>query len=208
MHLHNNVCYDDNKSTVTNTLKSTTSPLRKGEDLLNATFFQRLKAFFIDYIFILIYLGVILVINLLFPSVQKLFNSHSLIVAQFFGFLLVTLPVSLYFILSDSVVGKQSFGKKVLKIRVVNQQGLPPTLSHALLRTAIKFIPWELSHFLIYRLVNLGNQEVPLHLTLIGILIYALMFAYILTAIFTRKKQSLYDMIVKTRVEKYDGEHP
>lgn len=175
---------------------------------MNATFIQRLKAFFIDYIFILIYLGVIFVISFLFPSVQLLFNSHSLIVAQFFGFLLVTLPVSLYFILSDSVVGKQSFGKKVIKIRVVNQQGLPLTLPHALLRTAIKFFPWELSHFLIYRLVNLGNQAVPLHLTLIGILIYGLMFAYILTAIFTKKKQSLYDMIVKTRVEKFDGEHP
>lgn len=55
---------------------------------------------------------------------------------------------------------------------------------------------------LAYRLVFIGDEAVPLSYSLIGEVIYSLIFVYILTAIFTKKKQSLYDIIAKTYVEK------
>ncbi|KAB8135743.1 RDD family protein [Gracilibacillus oryzae] len=167
-----------------------------------ASFTLRLKAFMIDYILIFLYLIVIFIFSVfLFPSVQQLFTG-SLVTAQFYGFLLVTFPVSLYFIISDSNIGKQSFGKRKAGIRVVKKNGESLSVVHAIIRTIIKFLPWELSHFLVYRLMYLGDAEVPIAYYLVGVLIYALLFAYILTAVFLKKKQSLYDILVKTYVVK------
>lgn len=155
----------------------------------------------IDYILILAYLVVLFMINVfLFPGLQEFFKG-SLVVAQFTGFLMVTLPVSLYFIISDSKIGGQSFGKRKSGVKVVGKNGEAVSLLKMTFRTIIKFLPWELSHFLVYRLVHVGD-EVPFTYILIGGLIYALMFAYIFTCLFTKKKQSLYDILAKTYVVK------
>lgn len=167
---------------------------------MNATFLLRFKAFMIDYLFIFAYLITLVIISVfLFPSLQTLFND-SIVVAQITSFILVTLPVSLYFIITDSVLVGQSFGKKKIGIHVVNNHSNPPSIQQSILRTIIKFLPWELSHYLIYRIVDIGEGEMPLYLYGIGGLIYVLMIVYILTAIFTKKRQSLYDMIVNTQV--------
>ena len=169
---------------------------------MNATFIMRFKAFMLDYLLIFAYLVVLAIFNILiFPSVQSLFNG-SLVLAQFTGFLMVTLPVSLYFIISDSVIGRQSFGKRRMGIKVVNERNETLPILRAIFRTILKFLPWELSHYLVYRLVYLGDGEVPLNYYIIGGIIYALMFAYILTALFTKRKRSLYDIVVKTQVIK------
>lgn len=169
---------------------------------MNATFIMRFKAFMLDYLLILSYLAVLAIFNIfIVPSVQSLF-SGSLLVAQFTGFLMVTLPVSIYFIISDSVIGKQSFGKKKMGIMVVNERHEAIRIHHAIGRTLLKFLPWELSHYLVYRLVYLGDAEVPLNYYIIGGTIYALMFVYILTTLFTKRKKSLYDIVVRTQVIK------
>ncbi|MER2169413.1 RDD family protein [Paenisporosarcina quisquiliarum] len=169
---------------------------------MNATFIMRFKAFMLDYLLIFAYLVVLAIFNILiFPSVQSLFNG-SLVLAQFTGFLMVTLPVSLYFIISDSVIGRQSFGKRRMGIKVVNERNETLPILRAIFRTILKFLPWELSHYLVYRLVYLGDGEVPLNYYIIGGIIYALMFAYILTALFTKRKRSLYDIVGRTQVIK------
>ncbi|MCZ8534428.1 RDD family protein [Psychrobacillus psychrodurans] len=167
---------------------------------MNANFIMRFKAFMLDYLLIFAYLVVLAIFNILiFPSVQSLFNG-SLVLAQFTGFLMVTLPVSLYFIISDSVIGRQSFGKRRMGIKVVNERDETLPILHAIFRTILKFLPWELSHYLVYRLVYLGDGEVPLNYYIIGGIIYTLMFAYILTTLFTKRKRSLYDIVVRTQV--------
>lgn len=170
--------------------------------VMNASFLLRFKAFMIDYLLIIVYLGVVFIFNVfLFPSLQEFFNG-SLLVAQFTGFLMVTLPVSVYFIINDSKIGGQSFGKKKTGIRVVTKNGEALSVLHTAFRTILKFFPWELSHFLVYRLVYLADGKVPFTYYFIGGLIYALIFAYILTSIFTKNKQSLYDLVAKTYVVK------
>lgn len=125
---------------------------------MNATFLLRFKAFMIDYIFILVYLALLFVINVfLFPSIQEFFNG-SLIVAQVTGFLMVTFPVSLVF---DSPIGGQSIGKRKTGIQVVNKNGEAISLLRTTFRTVLKFLPWELSHYLVYRLVYIGDGEIP-----------------------------------------------
>jgi len=162
---------------------------------------HRLLAFLVDYVLILIYLVVVFVVSVfLFPSVQNLFQG-SLVVAQLTGFLIITFPVLLYFIICDSQLVGQTLGKRKIGIRVVTLHGESLTVPHSIMRMILKFLlPWELSHFFVFRLANLGDENVPLHITIIGILIYAIVFAYILTTLFTKKKQSLYDLICRTQV--------
>ncbi|WJH36107.1 RDD family protein [Paenibacillus sp. CC-CFT747] len=77
-----------------------------------AGFARRLAAFLYDYAGIVLYLGLLTLISLfVYPDVQKLF-SRSPVWSQLSGFLLVTLPVCLYYIISDSRLAGQSFGKK------------------------------------------------------------------------------------------------
>src|SRR5690554_1652768 len=176
----------------------------KGGTIIYASFLLRLKAFAIDYILILLYLALLTIVNLfIFPEAQGLFMG-SVITAQITGFILVTLPVSLYFIISDSTVGKQSLGKRRAGIQVVNQNGDALPIWQSTIRNFIKFIPWELSHFLVYRFVYIGDGEVSVLYYIVGGMIYLLIFVYILTAIFTKKKQSLYDIVVKSNVVKVD----
>ncbi|MGI2328300.1 RDD family protein [Planococcus sp. YIM B11945] len=176
--------------------------MEAGGMIVSASFFLRFKAFLLDYILIFAYLALLLIVNLfIFPSLQRFFTG-SLVVAQFAGFLMVTLPVSLYFIFSDSRLSGQSFGKTKMGIRVIDQDSKPLSVMHAAFRTLLKFLPWELSHFLVYRLVEIGEGQVPIRFYFLGGLIYLLMVAYIVPAIFTKKHQSLYDLITNTYVIK------
>ena len=164
-----------------------------------APFLLRLKAFLIDYLVIVLYLACIVMIAIVFPFVQNLFI-QSYILAQFIGFIIVTLPVSIYFIFYDSILGKQSLGKKRVKIKVVNKEGLPLSIMQAICRTILKFLPWELAHFLIYRLVDAGSDPMPFYIYFFGALVYGLIIVYVLMSIFTKRKQSLYDFLSKTYV--------
>lgn len=133
-----------------------------------AGFWLRLKAFAVDYLLIFGYLLLVLIVSLfLIPSLQDLFQDSRL-TAQLLGFLMVTLPVSLYFIITDSRIGKGSFGKRKMRIRVVDANNRSISVSRAIFRTALKFLPWELSHFMAYRMIYLGDGDIQLLDYLIG----------------------------------------
>ncbi|SEJ52008.1 Uncharacterized membrane protein YckC, RDD family [Bhargavaea ginsengi] len=167
---------------------------------MNAGFPVRLKAFLLDYVLIVAYGLTLMVFSMfLIPSSQQLFTA-SPASAQLAGFLMITLPVSLYFILTDSRLGAGSFGKRIAGIRVKDMNDRPLSVLHSAVRTALKFMPWELSHFLVYRLMWLGDEPVPIGYMVIGGLIYSLIGAYIAAPFFTKKKQSVYDMAARTQV--------
>ncbi|ALS79604.1 hypothetical protein AUO94_13645 [Planococcus kocurii] len=160
----------------------------------------RLKAFTLDYLWIFLYLILVgLLTVVLAPELQDYFND-SAGVAQLTGFLLVTLPVSLYFAIGDSALFKGTYGKRKMRIRVVDIHEQPTGILRSAVRVIFKFLPWELSHFLVYRLVRLGEDEFPLSLMLIGSVIYLLIFIYILTAIFSKEDRSFYDWMSGTKV--------
>lgn len=81
---------------------------------------------------------------------------------------------------------------------VVQTDGKPLSFFRSLLRTGIKFLPWELSHYLIYRMDANGN----LFLYLMIAAIYLLVIIYIMLSMITKRKQSLYDLIAGTVVRK------
>lgn len=174
---------------------------KKGRGLMpTAGTWIRLKAFTLDYLWIFLYLCLVVLLTMVAaPGIQDYFNG-SVWVAQFAGFLLVTLPVSLYFAIGDSVLFQGTYGKRKMGIQVVDVHGQPTGVLRSAVRVIFKFLPWELSHFLVYRLAGLGEGEFPLYLMLIGSLVYLLIFVYILTAIFSKENRSLYDRLSGTKV--------
>lgn len=166
-----------------------------------AGFWKRAGAFALDYIVILGYLLVIallsLVAHLVFGTNQWLFANR--IGAQLTGFLLVTLPVTLYFAVSESSARQATWGKQQLKLKVTNGNGNRIDFWRSLGRTLLKFIPWELSHTLIWQIYFSPQAESALINDGFA-LVYLLIGLNIASLVFTRTKQTLYDLLAHTHV--------
>jgi uncharacterized RDD family membrane protein YckC len=60
------------------------------------------------------------------------------------GILIISLPILLYPLVCELAMHGQTFGKKVLDIRVMNLQGGEPTLSQYIIRWMFRFFEWPL----------------------------------------------------------------
>ena len=166
-----------------------------------AGFWKRVGAFALDYIIILSYLlglfFISLLINTLFDASQWLFADR--IRAQFVAFLLVTLPITLYFAVSESSPRQGTWGKGRLKIKVAGRDGNRVGLWRSLGRTLLKFIPWEISHTLIWE-IYFSPQTEAVWLNYGFALVYLLIGLNIGSLVITRTHQTLYDLLTQTYV--------
>jgi uncharacterized RDD family membrane protein YckC len=166
-----------------------------------AGFWRRAGAFALDYLIILSYL---LGITLLFALVNTLFNVNpwlfgERIRAQLTAFLVVTLPVTLYFAASESSRRQATWGKQRLRLKVADHNGKRISFLRACGRTLLKFVPWEISHTLVWTIYF--SQDVNSVWTGYGFaLVYLLIGLNILSLLLTRKNQTLYDLLTHTYV--------
>lgn len=110
---------------------------------------SRIVAFALDYIIIAGYLFIVIAVGVagrtFVPSMtQTLFATP--VSGQLAGFLSVTLPISLYFIFLESSDWQATWGKRRRGLRVTQAGGVQLSFPHALSRTVLKFMPWELAH--------------------------------------------------------------
>ena len=162
----------------------------------------RSGAFALDYLLIAAYLVVIVglgaLLRLLAPSVAATLFGGPLI-GELSGFLALTLPISLYFVLHEASPAGATWGKRRLGLRVVDAAGGRLGLGRSALRTALKFVPWELAHSLIWRYAFAGDHP-PAYLD-IGLAVVWLLIAGTLAAVLLdRQHRSLYDLLAGTRV--------
>jgi uncharacterized RDD family membrane protein YckC len=166
-----------------------------------AGFWIRAGAFALDYIIILGYLlGIILLsllVNTLFSINQWLFAER--IRAQLVGFLLITLPVTLYFAESESSMRQATWGKQRLKLKVGNRNGNRISFWRAFGRTLLKFVPWEISHTLIWQ-IYFSPQKDSDWISYGFVLVYLLIGANIFSLKITKTNQTLYDLLTNTYV--------
>lgn len=164
-------------------------------------FWRRAGAFTLDYIPILIYLLAVallfLLLNTFFDIDQLLFADR--ILAQLTAFLLVTLPVLLYFALGESSARQGTWGKRRLGLKVADIDGNRIPFGRALARNLLKFIPWELSHTLIWE-IRFTSQTDSMLIGYGFALVYLLIGVNILALVMNKKRQTLYDLVVKTYV--------
>ena len=166
-----------------------------------ARFWQRVKAFVFDYFIILGYLIVITIAGLLLrqytDGFEWLFADR--VRAQVTVFLILTLPVSLYFALGDASLKQGTRGKQRVGLKVEDQHGSQIGLGRSLLRAALKFIPWELSHTFLWE-IAFTNGEPSALINYGYAFIYLLIGLNIASVLMTKTKQSLYDLLAGTYV--------
>lgn len=113
--------------------------------------------------------------------------------------LTISLPSWTYFMVADAAFGGVTVGKRLfgLRARALDGGGIP--LSHAVVRTAIKLVPWELTHAAMFALAPRLGDFSGLQITLLW-LVYALFAAYLAVALRTGGERSLHDLAAGTAV--------
>lgn len=168
-----------------------------------AGFWSRAAAFALDYVLILFYLAAltltIFVFNSFFSVTQWMFAER--VRAQVSAFLLVTLPVTLYFSLGESSARKATWGKAKLRIQVADLHGKRIGLWRALARSGLKFVPWELSHTLVWT-IAFSTIDVPTWVNYGFVLVYGLIGLNLASLALTKRHQALYDLLARTCVIK------
>ena len=165
-----------------------------------ASYKIRIKAFLIDYLLIVLY-GIFIVgsISIVFRSYISPLFSISPVIAELTGFFMMTLPVSLYFILCECSKWQGTLGKRKMGIRVVNSAGQRIGIGRSAFRTSIKFLPWEVAHFGIWRLLlptNLTQITVYVILSTANLAV----IIYLIIPFTNKKRNNVYDSIAGTEV--------
>ena len=166
-----------------------------------AGFGKRVGAFALDYIIILGYLLAVaslsLLANIFFGANQWLFGER--IRAQVVAFLLVTLPVTLYFAISESSPGQATWGKRRLKLNVADQDGNRIGLWRSLGRTLLKFVPWEISHTLIWQ-IYFSSATASIWIDYGFAFVYVLIGLNVASLLIMKTHQTVYDLLTNTYV--------
>ena len=166
----------------------------------------RIAAFLLDYLIIAAYIVVLIVVSVLLgfgplrQTFQVLFaNPDS---SEISAFLLLVLPVILYFVLFESSSRQATPGKSKLGLRVTGTHGERLSLGRSLVRSLIKFLPWELTHACLWRIPGWPfNPQAPSPIISAGlILVWIIVGAYVISLLMSKKHQTLYDMIAGSYV--------
>lgn len=159
----------------------------------------RILAFLLDYVLIMIYGAFLGILFLLFqPFFQSLY-SQSVYTADFTSFILIILPVILYFSLCEGSRRQATWGKSKLGLRVTDSKGNRIGYGRSFLRTVLKFIAWEPAHFAIFRL-TLQSEDGQSYLMWILGFVYFVVFLYFISPFFNKRRRSIYDLAAGTAV--------
>jgi uncharacterized RDD family membrane protein YckC len=167
-------------------------------DLRYAGLKQRVLAFMFDFLIIVGYILILLVIgvgvNFLSGEITLLASPIAL---NILAFVVLVLPVILYFAFQESSSQQATWGKRRAKIKVAPVQGARMSLWQSLLRSAVKFLPWQLAHVsVIY--IWYGSQST---IFLIGSLIaQGLVIVYIMCLWLGKRHRTPYDWLAGTCV--------
>lgn len=163
----------------------------------------RIIAFLWDYVIILGYIVMLIGVSFLVrPWVIPLFKTNALL-AEITGFLFITLPVYLYFAICEGTKSHATWGKRKMGIVVTGIYGRPIGFRSSLFRSALKFVPWELAHFTIWNMVIPSEYPNYFIYLLLGT-VYGLTLIYLISPLWSKNKQTVYDSIVGTVVRYKD----
>lgn len=168
---------------------------------------QRTAAFALDYLVILAYillLAGVSVLLLISPPGARLFGLlDQPWQRDALAFVTLVLPVMLYFAFSHSRPAGGTWGKRRLGLQVVRYpEGGGVVFGRALLRAAVKLLPWQLAHTALFNIPGWPQSPGTPPGWVIGlfILVWLLVLLYWLSALLSPQRRSLYDLAAGTSV--------
>jgi uncharacterized RDD family membrane protein YckC len=162
-----------------------------------ATLRRRLSAFGVDYLAIAAYIGALWGVSTALASanITPADASADPVRGQLMGFALLTLPVLLYFALWEGSARQATPGKWAFGLTVVSSGGGRLPWSRSLLRSSLKFLPWELAHTSLWRIPGWPAQveTIPAG-PLVGLVTaWILAAAYVVAALLSTSRRTPYD---------------
>ena len=155
---------------------------------------KRLKELLVDYVVIIAYLVLLLIINLgimllFLKGIPEYTETQSQLIATFTS----VIPIILIFSYLDFKDG--SFGKRAagLKLTYANHR-----FSSSLVRNVIKFLPWQLGHVGVIHGMYSGFDMTAIILANSGTLLGLVLFCM---GLFRKDKRHLGDLLAGTKVE-------
>ncbi|MGH2495713.1 MAG: RDD family protein [Ktedonobacteraceae bacterium] len=171
-----------------------------------ANVWQRIVAFLLDYLIIAAYLVILVIIGVglgfgpLRSAFQAMFANPN--ISEFSAFLLLVLPVILYFALFECSSWQATWGKRKRGLRVIDARGNRLSLPRSFVRSLLKFVPWELTHACLWRIPGWPlAPATPSPIIIAGlVLVWVLVAAYLVSMFVSKKHQAFYDWIAGTYV--------
>lgn len=117
-----------------------------------------------------------------------------------FSLLGLTLPVILYFAIAESSRWRATVGKRALGLRVQTVTGARVGLGRSLVRSAIKFLPWEIAHAAIWHVPGQPFVSVPAPINFLGYAVALAGAGVYLATVFQRQGRTPYDAVAGTVV--------
>jgi uncharacterized RDD family membrane protein YckC len=162
----------------------------------------RCLAFALDYLSIAAYLTLLVAAGVAAdrmwrPVTSVLFGNP--LSGEASGFLLITLPVSLHFALSEASPRRATWGKRKMGLQVTDRDGRRMGLARSLGRTALKFVPWELAHAYIWQISFADDRSSPVYVAGFA-LVWLLVAANAASLLADPECRTLYDRMAGTLV--------
>jgi uncharacterized RDD family membrane protein YckC len=162
----------------------------------------RSLAFAWDYLVIAAYLAVLVAggaaLQRFWPALSNAVFGGP-IAGQVASFLLLTLPVTLYFALSEASARQATWGKRRMGLKVSDREGRPLSRRRSFGRTALKFVPWELTHTCIWQVSFAVDQSAPVYMVGFSVT-WLLIGANVVSLLVSPAKQTIYDRLAGTLV--------
>lgn len=155
---------------------------------------QRLLAFFLDNVIKFAYLYFVYYV-FDFQAVERVFSGDNWTIKAV-G-VLVLIPVTFYSLYSEILLDGQTLGKKLIKIKVINEDGFKPAITDYVMRWFLRIVDFNLFILLAVYIYSVGldNQDFLMGLAFIGGKLIGM-----LLIIFTNKNQRFGDIIANTVV--------
>lgn len=172
----------------------------------------RLRAFAWDYLVILGYLLLLLVLGL-FMTLGPLSGAwgefmSDPIRADAAAFAMAVLPVALYFTFSEASGSGATWGKRRVGLAVVALgAATAPGLGRVLIRNGIKFLPWQLAHSAMFHVPGFPMEphDAPAWTTVVLVVAWSLVALYLLGLTRLGGRRPLYDRLAGTAVVRAAG---
>lgn len=160
----------------------------------------RTAAWIIDFLIIFSYAGVLFIVGWLLRSTTSIsLRWDSAIARDLVVFATLIFPVILYFSLQESSARQATIGKRKQGLMVINANGRRLSTGRALLRSGLKFLPWQMAHTAIFQITS-GNDSAIMFA--ISILAQALVILSLLFLVMDKRHRTLYDLLAGTSVVK------
>jgi uncharacterized RDD family membrane protein YckC len=172
---------------------------------------KRLAAFGLDYLVVLAYLIVLGCVSWALASGatgrvwQDFLSSPSRL--HIVAFCTTVLPVGAYFTLLESSPRGATLGKRRMHLRVVRLGGGRLSLGRALLRSAVKLLPWQLAHMSLVHIPGWPiNPQSPPAWVVVGMgLVWGLVGFYLVALAVRSDRRTPYDWAAGSQVVTWDA---